>query len=127
LARNVDTCLGQAPHVQGVILSGGTHYAGSSAIGQTAWDTSGSTLGVSARSASRERLANGPAALRRILPGRRQRLSFIIPTRHDRIVLPPGIGLEPGLWYHNEPAWLDGALRRLGQLPIRAVLDDRQP
>lgn len=122
LADNIAISLAQAPHVRGVILTGATQYAADGAVGETAWAKSGHLVGIPDHVPSRERLADGPAGLRRIIPGNRQRLSFVIPTRHSHIQLPPGTGLEPGLWYHNEPTWLDRALTRIGQPQLRDVL-----
>jgi hypothetical protein len=45
----------------------------------------------------------------------------VIPTRHDRILLPPGAGLEPRLWFDDDPAWLGRALGQLGQPRLKAV------
>jgi len=122
LADNVAISLADAPHVRGVILTGAVQYAADGAVGATAWAKSGRMVGVPDQNPSRQRLAEGPAALWRILPGSWQRLSFVIPTRHDHIVLPAGTGLEPGLWYAEEPAWLDRALSHLGQSPLLVVL-----
>src|SRR6266540_924090 len=69
-----------------------------------------------------ERLAHGPVAMRRPLPGYRQRLTFVLPTQHPHVLLPAGTGLEPGLWYDREPRWLDQALHTLGQPPLSALL-----
>ncbi|MEV1143240.1 hypothetical protein [Micromonospora sp. NPDC049799] len=126
LSLNIGVALADAPHVRGVILSGGLEYAGSGAAGETAWQDVGRLLGQPPQTrATREQLAHGPAALRRILPGRRQRLAFVIPTRQAHLALPAGIGLEPGLWYSEEASWLDMALRRLGHPPLAAII--REP
>jgi hypothetical protein len=122
LVGNVAISLANAPHVHGVILTGAVQYAAAGAIGETAWMESRPFGPGPDRGPSRERLGEGPAALRRILPERRQRLTFVIPSEHDRIVLPPGTGLEPGLWYDDEPAWLDRTLRHLGRPSLSAIL-----
>jgi hypothetical protein len=108
-----------------VILTGGLQYAATGAVGETVWQTSGRLFAVPDQAPRRHQLAEGPVGLRRILPANRQRLSFVIPTCHDHILLPPGTGLEPGLWYDDESEWLDPALRQLGHPKLGTVIKAR--
>ena len=62
----VAASLAQAPHVRGVILTGAGQYAANGALGETAWEKSGHLIGVPDRAPSRERLADGPVALRAV-------------------------------------------------------------
>ncbi len=124
LAHNVGVALSDAPHVRGVILSDGDQSAATGAAGETAWSDSGDpTTRMSHGGPRRSQLGGGPAAMRRILPGPRQRLTFVVPTEHPQVLLPAGVDLEPGLWYENEPTWLDGALRELGHPALQTIMN----
>ncbi len=70
-------------------------------------------------------LADGPAAMARLLPGGRSRLTFVLPSPHPHLILPAGTGLEPGLWYHRESSWLTRALQALGQPPLDSIIRSR--
>jgi hypothetical protein len=78
LAHNVGVALADAPHVRGVILTGGDQFAAMGAAGETAWSDSGDPALLSHGGPRRYQLADGPAAMRRILPGPRQRLTFVV-------------------------------------------------
>ncbi|MBO4140071.1 hypothetical protein J5U46_07925 [Micromonospora tulbaghiae] len=126
LSLNIGVALADAHHIRGVILSGGVEHAARSAAGETAWQDLGRLLGQPPQTQpSRQQLAYGPVALRRILPGQRQRMVYVIPTRQTHLVLPAGTGLEPGLWYSEEASWPDMALRRLGHPPLAEII--REP
>ena len=124
LAHNIGIALADAPHVHGVVLTGGDRLAPAAVAAETAYTGPELEHGAPLASAMppREALAQGPVVLRRALPGRRQRMTFVIPTRHPHVVLPSGTGLEPGLWYDRETAWLDRTLQELGHPPLAAVI-----
>lgn len=117
--HNITAVLDGAPHVRGVVLSGGDHPATSTepAPPQTVWPRTDPP-----QYAPRHRLAHGPVAMRRPLPGYRQRITFVVPTGQRHVLLPAGSDLEPGLWYDAEPDWLDKALRTLGHPALSAIL-----
>jgi hypothetical protein len=123
LAHNVGVALAGAPHVRGVILTGGDQYAAAGAAGETAWSDSGDHNRLPEAAPRRYQIGDGPAAMRRIIPGPRQRLTFVISTQHRHVLLPAGIGPEPGLWYDDEPTWLDRALRELGHPGLQAIME----
>jgi hypothetical protein len=117
LEHNINIAITDAPHVRGVILTGSDHPASTPAVTQTAWPRTDPP-----DTPPRDRLAHGPVAMRRPLPGYRQRMTFILPTRHPHILLPAGADLGPGLRYDQEPGWLDDALRALGHPPLSTIL-----
>ena len=125
LAHNVGIALAGAPHVRGVILTGGDQYAAAGAVGETAWSDSVDHARLPDAGPRRYQIGDGPLAMRRIIPGPRQRLTFVIPTQHPHVLLPAGIGLEPGLWYDDEPTWLDRALRELGHPALQTIVMER--
>lgn len=122
LAHNIGVALAGAPHVRGVVLTGGDQYAATGAAGETVWSDSGDHTRLSDAGPLCNQLGNGPAAMRRMIPGPRQRLTFVVPTQHPRVLLPASIGLEPGLWYNDEPTWLDRALRELGHPALQTII-----
>lgn len=71
---------------------------------------------------TRDALADGPAAMCRVLPGGRGGLTFILPNPNLRLILPADNGLEPGLWYHDEPSWLSRALVPFGQASLTRLV-----
>jgi hypothetical protein len=121
LQSNANAALADAPHVRGIILGVGTMIDPGTARDETAWGQSGPATLITP-GPPRHLLADGPSAAIRRLPGGRSRLTFILPGPHPNLILPPGAGLEPGLWYHNEPTWLNQALQTLGHLPLTASL-----
>jgi hypothetical protein len=123
LQLNVAAALVDAPHVRGVILSGGMMINPGNARDETAWGRAGPATLITP-GPPRDALAEGPAAMSRRLPGGRSRLTFILPSQHSRLVLPASIGLEPGLWYHDEPSWLSQALLALGHPPLDHLIQD---
>lgn len=116
LVHNIGVALADAPHVRGVILTGGDD-ASTSVIEDTAWPCTDNP-----ETPPRHRLAQGPVAMRRVLPGDRERTTFVVPNQHPHVLLPAGTGLEPGLWYHREQSWLDHALHALGHPPLYLLL-----
>jgi hypothetical protein len=125
LANNVGVALADTPHVRGVIITGGDQYAATGAAGETAWSDSGDHTRLSDGGPGRYQVGDGPVAMRRVIPGRRQRLTFVVPTEHPHVLLPAGVGLEPGLWYDDEPTWLDWVLRELGHPALQAIVVER--
>jgi hypothetical protein len=121
LQLNVAAALAGAPHVRGIILSGGTMIDPGNAQDVTAWERAGSATLITP-GPPRHALADGPAAISRTLPGGRNRLTFILPNPKPHLVLPAGLGLEPGLWYHDEPSWLSRALQSLGHPPLAHLI-----
>lgn len=121
LQLNVDAALTAIPHVRGVVLSGAATIDPGNVREETSWaQDSGSPL--IAPGPPRNVLANGPAAMSRKLPGSRSRLTFILPSPYAHLVLPSGMGLEPDLWYHDEPSWLTQALQALGKPPLDIIV-----
>jgi hypothetical protein len=126
LQGNANAALADAPHVRGIVLGGGTMIDRGTASDETAWGPSGPAT-IIMPGPPRHTLADGPAAMTRRLPGGRSRLTFILPSPHPNLILPPGTGLEPGLWYHNEPTWLNQALGHSANRPSTASsATDRQ-
>lgn len=121
LQGNANAALADAPHIRGIILGGGTMIDPGTARDQTAWGPSGPATLITP-GPPRHALADGPAAMTRRLPGGRSRLTSILPSPHPNLILPPGTGLEPGLWYHNEPTWLNQVLRALDQPPLEIII-----
>jgi hypothetical protein len=121
LQGNANAALADAPHVRGIVLGGGTMIDPGTARDETAWGPSGPATLITP-GPPRHALADGPAAMVRRLPGGRSRLTFILPSPHPNLILPPGTGLEPGLWYHNEPTWLNQALQTLGHPPLDSII-----
>lgn len=119
LQGNAKAALADAPHVRGIILGGGTLIDPGTARDETAWGPPGPAALITP-GPPRHVLADGPSAMTRRLPGGRSRLTFILPSPHPNLILPPGTGLEPGLWYHNEPTWLNQALQALGHHRLTA-------
>jgi hypothetical protein len=114
LHHNVGTVLDDWPHVRGLILSTGALINSGQPEDATAWrDVGQSTLITPGP--PRHVLATGPAAMLRALPGGRSRVTLVLPGPDTHLVLPSGVGLEPGLWYHDEPTWLTRALKSLGK------------
>jgi hypothetical protein len=116
LHLNVSAALAESPHVRGIILSDGATIDPARAREQTAWHQVGPAMLISPEPPLHV-LADGPAAMVRRLPGGRFRRTFVLPGPSARLILPTGAGLEPGLWYHHEPAWLSKALKQLGHAP----------
>jgi hypothetical protein len=121
LQTNADAALAGAPHVRGIILSGGVMIDPGNSHDETAWGQAGPAMLI-APGPPRHVLADGPAAMSRMLSGGRKRLTFVLPSPHSHLVLPPGVGLEPGLWYHNEASWLTQALQALGHPPLEGLI-----
>ena len=126
LQGNANAALANAPHVRGIVLGGGTMIDPGTARDETAWGPSVPAT-LMTPGPPRHALADGPAALRRRLPGGRSRLTFILPSPHPSLILPPGTGLEPGLWYHDEPTWLNQALQALGHPPLDSIIHHGAP
>jgi hypothetical protein len=120
LHANTSIALAHAPHVRGIILSTGALTSSGTPRTETAWTGSGSAM-LTTSGPPGHALAAGPAALLRPLPGGRSRATFILPGPHPSLVLPAGTGLEPGLWYDDEPAWLTQALLFLGHAPLHRL------
>lgn len=121
LQANTDAAVANAPHVRGIVLSGGTIIDPGNAHDETAWGQVGPAMLI-APGPPRHVLADGPAAMTPILPGGRSRLTFVLPSPYSHLILPAGTGLEPGLWYHNEPSWLSQALQALGHPPLDSIV-----
>jgi hypothetical protein len=118
LQANANAALADAPHVRGIVLSGGVVIDPGNGHEETAWGQADSTMLIAAPGPPRHALADGPAAMTRLLPGGRSRLTFVLPSPHSQLILPAGTGLEPGLWYHHEPSWLTQSLQALGHPPL---------
>jgi hypothetical protein len=123
LHHNTSIALRNAPHVRGLILSTGALVNPGDAKDDTAWGSAESPLLI-VPGAPRHVLAAGPAAMLRALPGGRSRLTFVLPSPHPHLILPAGIGLEPGLWYDDERSWLTRALTSLGQPALDRLLPE---
>ncbi len=121
LQGNANAALANAPHVRGIVLGTGTMLDPGTGRDETAWGQSGPAT-IITPGPPRHALADGPSAMTRRLPGGRSRLTFVLPSPHPNLILPPGTGLEPGLWYHNEPAWLNQALQALGHPPLDRII-----
>lgn len=121
LQLNVSAALADSSHVRGVILSDGVMIDPGNARDQTAWEQVDRAMLI-APGPPRQRLADGPAAMVRNLPGTRVRKTFVLPGPGPRLILPAGTGLEPGLWYHTEPSWLTAAIKTLGYGPLDSLL-----
>ena len=103
LAENVSFALRDAPHVAGVLLSTGVRIdAGEEDHDTILRNDSG-------------RLA-GSAVLRRRLPGRRCRRTFVVRLRDGAIV-----DNGPMEWFAREGGWLDWALALAGQLSVESI------
>jgi hypothetical protein len=121
LQFNAAIALDGAPHVRGIVLSGGVLRNPGNGRKETSWGQAGPEMLI-APGPSRRALADGPAAMSRLLPGGRMRLTFILPSPDPYLILPSGTGLEPGMWYHDEPTWLTRALQALGHPPLGQLI-----
>jgi hypothetical protein len=121
LQANANAALADAPHVRGIILSAGVMIAAGNGRDETAWGQGRPDMLIEAPGPPRQVLADGPAAMTRLLPGGRSRLTFILPSPHPHLILPAGTAPQPGLWYHHEPTWLSQALQALGQPPLGTI------
>jgi hypothetical protein len=129
LQLNATAALNDAPHVRGIILSTGVLVNPGNRRDETVWDQAVPAMLITP-GPPRQALATGPAAMSRLLPGRRCRLTFVLPRPRPHLVLPSGPGPAPGLWYHDEPSWFTYALQSLGHPPLehRSTADaDRWP
>jgi hypothetical protein len=79
LVHNINVALADAPHVRGVIITGGDDPS-TSVTEETVWPCTDDP-----ENPSRHRLAQGPVAMRRLLPGDRERMTFVIPNQHPHI------------------------------------------
>jgi hypothetical protein len=123
LQANASAALADTPHVRGIVLSGGAAINAGNSREESAWGQAESTMLIETARLSRHALADGPAAMRRLLPGGRSRLTFVLPSPHPQLILPAGTGLQPGLWYHHEPSWLTQALQALGHPPFGTMIN----
>jgi hypothetical protein len=121
LQHNASAALADSPHVRGIILSTGTMINPGNARDDTVCGQVGPQMLI-APGPPRHAIANGPAAMWRVLPGGRKRLTFVLPSPHSHVLLPSGAGLEPGLWYQEEPSWLTQALQFLGHPPLDRIV-----
>lgn len=121
LGHKIAVAVVDAPHVHGIILTGGAGYATVDSTELTVRHAGEVTPGATS-SSPQEAVANRPVAMLRGLPGRRQRLTFVVPTTHRHATRPTGRELAPSRWYDRETHWLEHTLDQLGHPTLTEIM-----